>query len=119
MPLDVFESFVEKYVSGLTGEISGELDLLSVNDKPSMNGSVRIKNTALKLVPVNALFYLQDDVIRLEKNILYFDQFTVLDSTHNKLKLNGNINLTDPENIQADLQVTSDHLQVMNTTLEG
>ncbi len=118
MPLDVFESFVKKYVSGLTGEISGKLDLLSVNDKPSMNGSISVKNTALKLVPVNALFYLQDDVIRLENNRLYFDQFTILDSTHNKLRLNGNINLTDPENIQADLQVTSDHLQVMNTTLK-
>jgi hypothetical protein len=70
----------------------------------------------LKLVPVNALFYLQDDMIRLEKNILYFDQFTVLDSTHNKLNLNGNINLSNPDNILADLQVTSDHLQVMNTT---
>jgi hypothetical protein len=112
----VFESFVRKYVSGLTGEISGELDLLSVNDKPSMNGSISIKNTSLKLVPVNALFYLQDNVLRLEKNILYFDQFTVLDSTHNKLNLNGNINLSDPENIQADLQVTSDRLQVMKTT---
>ena len=116
MPLDIFESLVRKYVSGLTGEISGKLDLLSVNDKPSMNGSISIKNTALKLVPVNALFYLQDNVLRLEKNILYFDQFTVLDSTHNKLNLNGNINLSNPDNIQADLQVTSDHLQVMNTT---
>ena len=116
MPLDMFESLVKKYVSGLTGEISGKLDLLTVNDKPSMNGSISVKNTALKLVPVNALFYLQDNVIRLEKNMLYFDQFTVLDSTHNKLRLNGNINLADPENIQADLQVFSDHLQVMNTT---
>ncbi len=116
MPLDIFESFVKKYVSGLTGEISGKLDLLSLDNKPSMNGSISIKNTSLKLVPVNALFYLQDDVIRLEDNMLYFDQFTILDSTHNKLELNGNINLSNPDNILADLQVASDRLQVMNTT---
>ncbi|HWR74138.1 MAG TPA: translocation/assembly module TamB domain-containing protein, partial [Bacteroidales bacterium] len=116
MPLDIFQSLVKKYVSGLTGEISGKLDLLSVNDKPNMNGSISIKNTALKLVPVNALFYLKDDVIRLENNMVYFDQFTILDSTRNKLLLNGNINLSAPDNILADLQVTSDRLQVMNTT---
>ena len=116
MPLDIFESFVSKYVSGLTGEISGRLDLLSVNNKPSMNGSISIKNTALKLVPVNALFYLHDNVIRLEDNMVHFDEFTILDSTHNKLRLNGNINLSNPDNILADLQVTSDRLQVMNTT---
>jgi translocation and assembly module TamB len=116
MPLDIFESMAKKYVSGLTGEISGKLDLLSVNEKPAMNGSISIKNTALKLVPVNALFYLKDDVIRLENNMVYFDQFTILDSTRNKLLLNGNINLSAPDNILSDLQVTSDRLQVMNTT---
>jgi len=39
-----------------------------------------------------------------------------MDSLKKQLTLNGSVNLDDPRNITADLQVTSDRLQVMNTT---
>jgi hypothetical protein len=45
-----------------------------------------------------------------------FRQFLVQDSLNKKLTLNGILDLNDPRNITADLQIISDRLQVMNTT---
>ena len=116
IPLNTFESLVSKYISGLTGEVSGELRLSSTGKKPRLDGEIQIAGTELKVIPLNAWFYLPDNVIRLENNKLVFRQFKVLDSLRKQLTLNGSINLENPENITADLQVTSDRIQVMNTT---
>ncbi|MRR21373.1 hypothetical protein EG830_00115 [bacterium] len=116
IPLKTFESLVSKFISGLTGEVSGELRLSSTGKKPRLDGEIHIAGTELKIIPLNAKFYLPDDVIRLENNKIVFRQFKVLDSLKKQLTLNGSLNLEDPENPTVDLQVISDRLQVLNTT---
>ena len=116
IPLNLFEPVLKKYISGLHGDISGDLSLTSISSDPQLNGILEINNTALKIIPLNARFYLSDDVIELKNNQVLFKQFLVQDSLNKKLTVNGIIDLNDPRNITADLQVTSDRLQVMNTT---
>ena len=115
IPLHFLEPLVSEYVSGLHGEVDGDLTFESKGKKPVMNGEIRLSNTGLRVVPLNALFYMPDNVIKLENNQFVFSQFTVLDSLNKKLSLDGTISL-NPDNIIADLLVTSDLLQVMNTT---
>jgi hypothetical protein len=116
IPLNILESFTSKYISELNGDISGGISVNLTEKKPSINGEIRIENTGLRVIPLNALFYLPDDIIKLENNQMVFSRFTVLDSLNKQLNINGIIDLNDPENISADLDVTSDLLQVMNTT---
>jgi hypothetical protein len=70
----------------------------------------------LKVVPLNAQFYLPGDVIEFQDNQMIFKEFTVLDSLKKQLSLEGRIDLNDPRNITADLRISSDHIQVMNTS---
>lgn len=114
--LNTFEPLVSRYVSGLRGVVDGNLSLSSDGGEEQLDGSVKINNTTLKFIPLNARFYVADDVIKIEKNILKFSRFTVQDSMRSPLTLNGSVDLSDPGNILADLQLTSDHIQVMNTT---
>ncbi len=116
IPLNNFESLVSKFISGLIGEVSGELRLSSTAKKPRFDGEIQIAGAEMKIIPLNSRFYLPDDVIRLENNQIVFRQFRVLDSLKKQLTLNGSINLEDPENTTVDLQVISDRLQVLNTT---
>ena len=111
-----FEPFISKYVSGLQGLLTGNLDIVQKDNKPEINGEMSIKGVRLKLIPVNSWYYLTDDNINIEHNILRFTRFTVLDSMRNPLTLSGSLNLGDRGNIVADLQIASDHIQVMNTT---
>ncbi len=77
------------------GEVDGGLDIESKGKKPVMNGEIKLNNTELRVVPLNALFYMPDDVIRLENNQFVFSQFTVLDSLNKQLNLDGTISLND------------------------
>ena len=116
IPLNTFESLVSKFISGLNGEVSGELRFSSTAKKPRFDGEIKISGAEMKIIPLNSRFYLPDDVIRLENNRIVFGKFKVLDSLKKQLTLNGSINLEDPENTTVDLQVISDRLQVLNTT---
>jgi autotransporter translocation and assembly factor TamB len=116
LPLGVFESFIKKFISGLEGEVSGNLSLTSGKERPVLNGEIRISKTGLKVIPLNAGFYIHDDIIKLDNSNIVLDQFTVLDSLGKKLSLTGTIYLNDPADIKSDLEVRSDLLQVMNTS---
>jgi translocation and assembly module TamB len=116
LPLLIIGSLSRKYITDLYGTLGGRIELKPVNGRQVMDGEIRVNNIGLRLVPVSAGFLMPGDVIRIENNRLLFSGFTVLDSLRNKLELNGSINLSDPGNIIADLQVTSNRIQVMNTT---
>ena len=87
IPLHFLEPLVSEYVSGLHGEVDGGLTFESKGKKPVMNGEIRLSNTGLRVVPLNALFYMPDNVIKLKNNQFVFNQFTVLDSLNKKLNL--------------------------------
>jgi hypothetical protein len=114
--LNTFEPFLINYISGLQGEVNGNLSFSGDGTRNQLAGRLKINNTALRVVPLNASFYLPEEVIGIENSKLVFNKFTVLDSLKNRLSLNGTINLEDFKNITASLQVSSDQLQIMNTT---
>jgi hypothetical protein len=119
IPVDPFETFISNFVSDLHGVVSGSLNIVSDDREQSLNGSVEIRETALKVIPLNALFRLPGDVIIVENNKLIFNQFIILDSLSKRLSLNGNIDLNEPGNIIVDLAVISDRIQVMNTSVKN
>jgi hypothetical protein len=116
IPVDPFESFADKFISGLHGFVSGEVRLTSEDKKQRIDGSVEIRETGLRIKPLNASFYLPGDIITINNNRLTFNDFIILDSLRKQLSLNGTIDLADPENIIADLRVASDRMQLMNTS---
>lgn len=116
LPLHLAGNLAKKYVTGLNGSVNGNIELRALNKKTSLNGEIKVNNITMKLIPLGARFYLPGDIIRINDNKLLFSNFTVQDSLHNMLDLNGSINISDPSNIITDLQVTSKNLQVMNTT---
>ncbi|MCK7538519.1 MAG: hypothetical protein MZV63_49955 [Marinilabiliales bacterium] len=63
-PLILLRSLVSKFISGLTGEVGGELRLSSTAKKPRFDGEIRISGAEMKVIPLNSRFYLPDDVIK-------------------------------------------------------
>ena len=116
IPVLLLEPFVGKYISGLRGDLSGGIALTFPSQKPQLNGKLLLNETTFKIEPLNAQFTITADEIVLTDNQMLFRQFIVLDSMKRRLKVNGKIDLNDRENINADLQITTDNLQVMNTT---
>jgi translocation and assembly module TamB len=116
IPVNYLEPFVRKYLSGITGKVSGEVLLTSIGNNPKLNGRIELNETGFRIIPLNAKFNIPKDEIKLDDSQMLFNQFLVLDSLKKRLNVNGKILLKDLGNITADLQITSDNLQVMNTT---
>ncbi len=114
--LTTFEPFLQKYISGLTGKVNGGIDLTFPDENPELNGSVRLNETGFRIIPLNSKFTIPGDEIVIKNNEVIFDRFVVLDSLKKRLNVEGRINLNSRPDPTADLEVTSDNLQVMNTT---
>ncbi len=116
LSLNYLAPFLQKYISGLTGKINGGVDLTFPAENPELNGSIRLSETGFRIIPLNAKYTIPGDEIVIKKNEIIFNQFVVLDSLRKRLNVQGRINMNSKPNPTADLQITSDNLQVMNTT---
>jgi translocation and assembly module TamB len=116
LSLNYLAPFLQKYISGLTGKVNGGVDLTFPGVNPELNGSIRLSETGFRIIPLNAKYTIPGDEITIKKNEIIFNQFVVLDSLRKRLNVQGNINMNSKPNPTADLQVTSDDIQVMNTT---
>jgi translocation and assembly module TamB len=116
LSLNYLAPFLQKYISGLTGKINGGVDLTFPAENPELNGLIRLSETGFRIIPLNAKYTIPNDEIVIKKNEIVFNQFVVLDSLRKRLNVIGKINMNSKPNPTADLQITSDNLQVMNTT---
>jgi translocation and assembly module TamB len=116
LSLNYLAPFLQKYISGLTGKVNGQVDLTFPGVNPELNGSIRLSETGFRIIPLNAKYTIPGDEITIKKNEIIFNQFVVLDSLRKRLNVAGKINMNSRPNPTADLQITSDNLQVMNTT---
>jgi translocation and assembly module TamB len=118
IPLKIAEPLLGKYANQIHGSTSGEITLSKIRNKLSMDGEIKLREAALRIVPLNASFSFPDENIVIKENQVNFNQFVVRDSMLKRLYVNGIINMNDSKNIIAALHITSDNLQVMNTSIK-
>jgi hypothetical protein len=116
LSLNYLGPFLQKYISGLTGKVNGGVDLTFPKDNPELNGSLRLSEAGFRIIALNAKYTLPGDEILIKNNEIVFNQFVVLDSLRKRLNVKCRINMNSRPNPTADLRITSDNLQVMNTT---
>ena len=115
LPLVVFEPFVAKHLSDLSGNISGHIDLSSVGDG-EMDGSLEFNDASMRINTLNSKYTLPDESLKFSGNKLVFNEFHVLDSLQNTLNINGYIDIDKEWTVFTDLDIKTSGLQVMNRT---
>jgi hypothetical protein len=118
IPLKIAEPLLKKYANQLHGTTSGDITLSKIRNKFNLDGEIKLREAALRIVPLNASFSFPDENIVIKENQVNFNQFVVRDSMLKQLYVNGIINMNDSKNMIADLHITSDNLQVMNTSIK-
>jgi hypothetical protein len=119
LPINTFQPFVKKYLSRMRGLVSGEFMLAQGINKREVKGELNILDAHLKVIPLNAAFRISDDRISFDGRRMILNDFTVLDSLGNNLKLNGYVDVRSEEAINTDLQVSASQLHVMNKEDDG
>jgi len=95
--------------------------MTSENETPNLHGEIRMKKVAMNIIPLNTWFSIPSDKLTIEQNKLIFNKFMILDSAQKQMSIDGKVDLadlTDVDKMTVDLKVTSDMLQVMNTTVK-
>lgn len=116
IPLAMFETLADNYLKGIEGKVNGDITATFRDSTSSIRGGVGFSGAELTIIPLNSRFYLPDDNIMIEESRLFFNRFRIRDSLGKELDLNGFIDFRDLTGIKSDLLVSSDNLQVMNTT---
>jgi translocation and assembly module TamB len=118
VPVKLLQSAVSEYIDSLTGSASGQLDLRIENQKTILDGEMRLKQAGLNILKLNSHFSIPDDKLVIRHSNLTLDRFTVLDSVRRPLFIDGAIAFENPDSISVDLNVKTDNLRVMNTTIK-
>jgi translocation and assembly module TamB len=116
LSLNMVKPFIEDAVSELTGTLSGDVRSTAGNTNELLEGNLNLNDVRVRVTSSNSLFRIPDDNITLARNKITFDRFMILDSLDNELLINGNIDISNRAAINADLDISSPNLLVMNST---
>jgi len=117
LPLAVFEPFLTKQLSEMSGNISGSFDISSEDDG-DLDGTLNFNGASMRVNTLNSKFSLPDERVQFSGNKLIFNNFKVLDSLQNILEINGFIEIDKTWKVSTDLDIKSSGIQVMNTTVD-
>lgn len=108
--------FVKDHLSDLEGYLTGTITTNDVMDNLRYSGALRLNNVGFRVTELNAFFHGMNDTILFNNDGIVLDQFSIYDMNNEMLKVRGQILMSNPENIQLDLMVSTDDFQVMNST---
>ncbi|HLO57275.1 MAG TPA: hypothetical protein VK179_00895 [Bacteroidales bacterium] len=116
--LDLLKPFVKESLSELSGTVSGNIKSTSSGGKQSLDGIVKLDSVRARVAAFNSLFRIPGENISMSGGKIIFDRFKILDSLNNELLINGNLDISKPGAVNADLNISSPKLLVMNSTKE-
>jgi hypothetical protein len=111
-----FQPFVEKFLSDLRGQLSGNINVKMSDKIESFNGELDIKEANVRIKALNSVFRIPSDKITFTGKKIVFDSFRVLDSLSNELLVDGSLEIVQPGEITSNLEIFSKNLQVMGST---
>ncbi|MEQ8714904.1 MAG: translocation/assembly module TamB domain-containing protein [Cyclobacteriaceae bacterium] len=116
--MTVIEGFSDGTISKASGYMAGELNITGPDSLPDYKGSIDFRSASFMVTDINAPFSLEDESIRIDNELISFDNFTIRDEQNNILELNGNIRTEDFTDPAFDFQVVGKDFQLLNSTAQ-
>ena len=101
-----------------TGNLSGNINITGTTIDPQYEGTINFNDAGFKVAKLNAPFVLNNEVLKLDNNGIYFNDFTVRDKKQNSFVVDGSIgteNMLDPT---FDLNLSANDFQVLDSSKE-
>jgi len=114
-PLNTIEPFVKESVSDVSGTVSGNLEMKDIASSPHIDGEALFEHSTMRINALNSIFTAPNEKVVISDKKLIFNQFQIIDSLHNEMRVNGYIDISNPAELTSKLDVSSSKLQVMNT----
>ena len=99
-----------------TGTVTGPINITGSASSPNWNGELNFNKVQSTLGKFGTVLKIENQKIVLNYPTIKLDNFTILDSTNNALKINGTITQTQEKYFNSDLTVKANNFHVLNNT---
>ncbi|RQO64485.1 DUF490 domain-containing protein [Pedobacter sp. KBW06] len=114
--LKSLESVSMGQIKNGSGTITGQLSVKGELTAPKILGDVNFKQAAFTATYVNSYFKMQNETISFTNEGVKFDDFTILDSIGQPLKVDGMVYTTNYQDFRFGLDVSANNFRLMNST---
>lgn len=98
------------------GYLSGTTEIKGTIDDPNIQGDITFNQTAFNVTMLNSYYAIDNEKLSVNNEGVQFDSFTILDSSGNKLIVDGYAYTSNFMNYRFDLDIDSDNFKAINST---
>jgi len=110
-----FQPIVEEYIEDLNGVGNIYLAIDGSLRKPVINGNIALQDAAFTLNATQCRYYVSDS-IRVYKNDIYFDQFSLTDEYGKEMSASGNISTADLKRVFLNIDLNAENFNFLATS---
>jgi translocation and assembly module TamB len=112
--LAIVQGFTKDLFAGLSGKITGNLQLAGSLDAPRYKGEIQLDSTKFSLLALNTLYRIDRQKLLINDPDLLLQQFSITDSGGNKLNITGRLGLFSARERTLDLAVEAKDFMLLN-----
>ncbi len=110
------EGFSFNSIRNATGNISGQLKISGTTTAPEVRGDVKFNSVGFNVSMLNSYFKMPNESITFANDGVHFNDFTMIDSTGNKLIVTGAVYTTDYSSYKFGVDINAKNFRVINST---
>ena len=110
------EGFSFGAIRNAKGDITGSLRITGTASAPAVRGDVNFNNVGFNVSMLNSYFTMPRERITFNDEGIYFNDFTLVDSTNNKAVISGTLYTKTFTDFRFGLDIRADNFRVMNST---
>jgi translocation and assembly module TamB len=116
LPLTTVQALSDGAIREAAGTVNGRFTVKGNSKHPNINGDLNFAQATFIPSQLNTRFTIENEKIQVNEQGISFNQFSIKDSTGNKLTLNGNAATTNFTNYNFDFTIRATNFQALNST---
>lgn len=112
--MEALEGFSLGEINGANGGFSGKFTVTGTTTNPEYNGNLHFRDAGFTITKLNAPFMLSDEILRIDNEGVYMENFTIRDENNNQLVVAGSIGTETFINPTFDLKLNATDFQLVN-----
>lgn len=113
--LAIANSFVSSFASDMEGVLScKDFKVRGMFSSPEVQGTLHLNKAAMRVNMLGTKYYFTDS-IKVDRNKLSFNKFTLRDAQKNKITIDGNVAHNDFSTFDIELKAVADKIKILDT----
>ncbi|WP_245580870.1 translocation/assembly module TamB domain-containing protein [Daejeonella oryzae] len=111
----IFQPFLKKLVSNLTGKVSADLKITGKLKTPKINGSLKLNNAGMTVNYLKTPYHLSDEV-SVNNSVISLNNLIIKDINEHEAIANGTVDMNNINNPEIHITIVANNFMALNTT---